>query len=57
MFKTDLAEEVETQKSEDYNPDCKIYFSVEDTPMVSLVRYAEELESECKFNESEDNLH
>ena len=50
VLETDLAEKVKTEKSEYNDPDSKIYLSVENSPMVSLVSDTEELESECDFN-------
>ena len=57
VLETDLAEKVKTEKSEYNDPDSKINLSVKDTPMVSLVSDTEELETECDFNKSEDNLY
>ena len=53
----DLAEEVEAKECEHYDPDCEVNLSVKDTPVVSLVSNAEELQTEGNLDESEDNLH
>ena len=55
--KADLSEKVQTQKCEDDNPDCKIDFPVQKTPVVGLVGNAQELESKSHFNESQHYLH
>ena len=52
-LKAYLSEKIQTKQCEYYNPDRKINFSVEDSPMVGLVSYAEELESKRNFYESQ----
>ena len=56
-FEFDLSEEVETKESKYNDPDCKVYLSVKDTPVLCLVSNAEELETESNFDKTEDNLH
>ena len=53
----DLAQKVEPEEGECHDPDGEVDFPVEDAPVVGLVGNAEELESECHFNESENYLH
>ena len=57
VLKSDLAEEVETEQCEYYDPDCKVNLSVKESPMVSLVSNAEELETESNLDETENNLY
>ena len=56
-LKPDLAEQVQTEQGEYHNPDCEINLPVQKTPMISLVRHAEELQTESNLDESEHNLH
>ena len=53
----DLAEKVETEECEHNDPYSKVNLSVKDTPVVSLVSNAEELQTESYLDESEDNLY
>ena len=57
VLETDLSEEVETEECEYYDPDCKIYLSVEESPVICLVSDAEELQSESDLDKSENNLY
>ena len=56
VLETDLSKKIEPEKSEYYDPYCKVYLSVEDAPVVCLVCNAEELQSEGDLDESENNL-
>ena len=56
-LETDLAKEVKAEKSEHYYPYSKIYFSVEDTPVVSLVSDAEELQTKGDLYKAEYYLY
>ena len=57
MLESDLAQKVKSQKSEYYNPYCKIYLSVKYSPMICLVCNAEELQTQCYLHESQNNLY
>ena len=57
MGESDLSEEIETEQCKDNDPDCKVNLSVENAPVICLVSYAEELETECKLYETKHNLH
>ena len=57
VSKAELAQEVEAKECEYHNPDCKVDLAVEQSPAVSLVGGAQELEAESNLDKSEYNLH
>ena len=56
VAETYLAEEVEAEEEEDYDPEGDENFAVKDSPSVGEVGYGEEFEGEGEFEESEDHL-
>ena len=55
--KTNLSEQIQSQKGKYHNPDCKVNLPVEYAPVVGLVSNAQELEAKRNLYETEHDLH
>ena len=56
MREFDLAEQVEAQQREQYDPQGEIDLAVEDAPVVGLVGHVDELQREGQLHEGEHHL-
>ena len=57
MAESYLAEKIQAEKRENDYPESQIDFSVQNTPVICLIRRTQELESESKLYESKHNLN
>lgn len=53
----DFAQQIQTQESKYNNPNAQINFSIEDSPMVGLIRNAQEFQCECQFHEAQNHFY
>ena len=57
MSELDLAQQIETEKSEDHNPDGQVDLSVKKSPVIGLVGRREKLETKSNLYESNNDLY